>query len=126
MYELEPESGEPEKAPDTQGLAAAAAQYQVRKRISGDYVDFAIFRRGDKTPYDVFEKEKESEAKSVCERLNASAIASPAAGSLAPPQADAQPASSGRPVFRSAPAALEGVRCRARWRGLEAAICGVI
>jgi len=92
VYEPEPESGEHEKAPDTQGLAAAATPYQVRKRVSGDYIDFAIFRLGDKTPYDVFEKEREGEARCACERLNASAIASPAAGSLAPPQADAQPA----------------------------------
>jgi hypothetical protein len=80
----------PCESPAGKPAAKAAARYQVRKRISGDYVDFAIFRRGDKTPYEVFEKEKESEARVLCDRLNKASVGCIKARSPLPEQANAQ------------------------------------
>jgi len=86
------ETGKPGpcESPAGKPAATAAARYQVRKRISGDYVDFAIFRRGDKTPFEVFEKEKESEARVLCDRLNKASVGCIKARSLLPQQANAQ------------------------------------
>jgi hypothetical protein len=65
-------------------------QYCVKKRISGDLVDFAVFPRGDRLPERVFNSE--SEAKVACEQLNTRSKAGtvlPAANSQSASQANA-------------------------------------
>ncbi len=69
--------------------ATDAKPFQVKKRTTGDIIDFAIFRNGDKLAYEVLDTE--GEAMTVCESLN-----TPSAACIMPlhidPQSDAQPA----------------------------------
>ena len=74
------EEGKREYEPEKQQLSPAKLEatdpkpFRVKTRIQGDFVDFAILRNGDKLPYEVFDTE--SEARTVCKRLNTPPVAS--------------------------------------------------
>jgi hypothetical protein len=63
-----------QQLPPAKLKATDPTPFRVKMRVQGDFVDFAILRNGDKLPYEVFDKE--SEAMTVCERLNTSPVAS--------------------------------------------------
>jgi hypothetical protein len=84
---------QPGQLPPMKPMAPAVNPYHVKKRTKGNIIDFAIFRAGDTSPYEVFDTE--SEAKAVCEGLNTSPVASIESGPVAagmgttPPQKNA-------------------------------------
>ena len=61
-------------------VPASAKPYHVKKRRSGNIVDFAVFRNGERSPEEIFTNKPEAEA--FCDRLNA-----PVTG-IVPPLAD--------------------------------------
>ena len=67
--------------------AAPAKPFRVKRRTECNVNDFAIFRDGDKSPYEIFDTE--SEAQAFCAALNASPVASLAGKSHASHQSQA-------------------------------------
>ena len=86
VWEYEPELGMGEaeeirnaqpgeqQLPPRKPMATVTKPFRVKKRITGDFIDFVVVRDGDGLPHEFFDTE--AEAKAVCERLNTSPVAS--------------------------------------------------
>jgi hypothetical protein len=54
-------------------IATSTRLFRVKKRVRGDFIDFAVTRDGEKLPDEVFDRK--DEAVSHCDRLNKSLVA---------------------------------------------------
>jgi hypothetical protein len=67
-------NAQPGQLPPRKPMATGTGPFRVKKRITGDIIDFVVVRDGDKLPDEVFNNK--DEAVSHCESLNKSPVAS--------------------------------------------------